>query len=44
MAGRLKTLLETRLADMLVRQVLWKEDEDEDEDDSDSSESNIEVF
>ena len=42
MAERLRTLLETRRADMLVRQVLWKEDKDEDDDDS--SESSIEVF
>ena len=42
MAERLRTLLETRRADMLVRQVLWKEDEDGDDDDS--SESSIEVF
>ena len=44
MAERLRTLLETRRADMLVRQVLWKEDEDGDGDDDDSSESSIEVF
>ena len=44
MVERLRTLLETRRADMLVRQVLWKEDEDEDRNDDDSSESSIEVF
>ena len=44
MVERLRTLLETRRADMLVRQVLWKEDEDEDRNDDDSSESSIEMF